>query len=162
VSKQKVGTKEFTKAVVERLGQAPTKLKPVSYKNGATTPFVPPAYHRPGVSKQLVGVDVMVGFTRGTPEELARLLQPLEADGLKLESIANRGLAVWPRSRPGAFLTDAFTCRFQLPDETKTALPPAAVVALLDRLAQSGVEFLQVESLCHFDGRPGFTRPFGG
>src|SRR5437879_6607764 len=31
-SKQKVGTKEFAKAVVERLGKRPNTLKPVTYK----------------------------------------------------------------------------------------------------------------------------------
>ena len=162
VSKQKVGTKEFTKAVTEHLGQAPTKLKPVSYKNVNAAPFVPPAYHRPAVSKQLVGVDLLIEFLEGSPDELARKLQPLEADGLKLESIANRGLAVWPRSHSGAFLTDAFTCRFKLPDDARSALPHAAVVALLDRVAKSGAEFLHAELLYNFDGRPGFTRPFGG
>src|SRR5499433_1705669 len=36
VSKQKVGTKEFARAVVERVGQKPQTLKPVSY-SGATS-----------------------------------------------------------------------------------------------------------------------------
>ena len=34
VSTQKVGTKEFAAAVIERLGQKPNTLKPVTYKRG--------------------------------------------------------------------------------------------------------------------------------
>ncbi|MCB1136054.1 MAG: NADP-dependent isocitrate dehydrogenase, partial [Chlamydiia bacterium] len=36
VSKEKVGTKEFAQAVVKRLGQRPVKLKPATYKGGAS------------------------------------------------------------------------------------------------------------------------------
>ena len=104
------------------------------------------------------GVDVYVEFVTGTPEELARVLQPAEADGLKLESIANRGAVVWPRGHAETFLTDSFACRFRLPDEVKTALAHASAVSLLDRIARSGVEFLKAELLYNFDGQPGFSK----
>jgi isocitrate dehydrogenase len=161
VSKQRVGTKEFAKAVVERLGQAPSKLKPVSYRENPPAPFVAPEYHRPSPSRLLVGVDVVVAHAEGAPENLARILQPLEADGLKLESISNRGLSVWPKLPAAASLTDSLTCRFKLPDGATMALTPGAIVALLDRVVRSGAEFLQADLLYHYDGRPGFTRPGG-
>jgi isocitrate dehydrogenase len=161
ISKQKVGTKEFAKAVVERLGQAPTKLKAVSYKAGDPTPSTASTYHRPLKAKQLVGIDVFVEFTQGSAEDLARILQPLENDGLKLESIANRGMLVWPNGRPETLHTDSFACRFRLADEAKSGLSHAAVVALLDRVVKSGIEFLKTELLYLFDGKPGFTRNHG-
>jgi isocitrate dehydrogenase len=161
ISKQKVGTKEFTKAVIERLGQAPSKLKAVAYKSGARGTSSAYTYRRPVEAKQLVGVDVLIEFIQGAPEDLARILQPLEGDGLKLETIANRGMTLWPQGHAEAFCTDSFACRFKLPDDAKAVLPHRAVVALLDRIATSGVEFLRTELLYQFDGKPGFTRGQG-
>src|SRR5881396_1981995 len=61
VSKQKVGTREFARAVVERVGQKPQTLKAVSY-SGATSNSA--AAHaekvRPDPTRELVGVDVQV------------------------------------------------------------------------------------------------------
>src|SRR4051812_29550793 len=57
VSKQKVGTKEFAQAVVDRVGKRPTQLKAVEYRSGqemgsnvTSQPRTP--------KKELVGVDV--------------------------------------------------------------------------------------------------------
>jgi isocitrate dehydrogenase len=155
ISKQKVGTKEFAKAVVERLGQAPLKLKPVSYK--PETAATLPEYHRPAEVKQLVGVDVFVAFESGL-DDLAKSLQLLEGDGLKLEVLANRGLAVWPDAQPETFRTDTFCARFKLPEDTTAALPPGAIVSLLDRTARANIEFLKIELLYNFDGKPGFSK----
>jgi isocitrate dehydrogenase len=155
ISRQKVGTKEFTKAVVERLGQVPAKLPPVAYQAAAAPAAY--SYRRPAEAKLLVGVDLAVEFLKGGAEELARILQPVELDGLKLETIANRGMTVWPEGHAETFCIDAFTCRFKLPEDRKTGLPHASVVALLDRIAANGLEFLQVELLYTFDGKPGFT-----
>jgi isocitrate dehydrogenase len=161
ISKQKVGTKEFAKAVVERLGQAPAKLKAVAYKTGAQAPAAAWSYHRPVEVKQLTGVDVMVEFLTGSPEDLARLLQVAEGDGLKLDSIANRGMTVWPLAHAETLCTDSFTCRFKLAADDKSVVAHSAVVALLDRLTKSGLEFLGTQLLYTFDGQPGFTRSQG-
>jgi isocitrate dehydrogenase len=161
VSKQNVGTKEFAKAVIERMGQAPSKLKAVAYKKADQNASAAYSYHRAVEAKQLVGADVRVEFIRGTPEELAKILQPLEGDGLKLESIANRGMVVWPEGHAETFCTDSFACRFKLPDEAKSVLPHGAVIALLDRMAKSGVEFLAVELLYFFNGKAGFSKSQG-
>src|SRR5215475_12264752 len=72
VSKQKVGSKEFARAVVERLGQKPQTLKAVSY-SGATSKTA--AAHvekaRPDLKRQLVGVDVQVFWPSRSPEPLS-------------------------------------------------------------------------------------------
>jgi isocitrate dehydrogenase len=157
-SKQKVGTREFAKAVVERLGQAPAKLKAVSYRSGAAPIPTTPAYHRPALAKQLVGVDLDVEFLDAAPEEFARRLQPAEADGLKLETISCRGTQVWPSRHSETLLLDTLTCRFRQPDDLKTSLSHSSIVALLDRLTRSGLEFLRTDLLYHFDGEPGYTK----
>src|SRR4026209_917514 len=69
VSKQKVGTKEFAEAVVERLGQSPQVLKAVAYakaepqKAGGAAASV-------STKKELVGVDVFIDWTKGTANDL--------------------------------------------------------------------------------------------
>src|SRR6266511_5228331 len=59
-SKQKVGTKEFGKAVVQRLGKKPHTLKSVAYKqNGGEGAFAEETIikERSDTKKELVGVD---------------------------------------------------------------------------------------------------------
>ena len=58
VSKQKVGTKEFAQAVVDRLGQKPSTLKTVSYSNAPKQTVAHKAAERTPEKKELVGVDV--------------------------------------------------------------------------------------------------------
>lgn len=162
VSKQKVGTKEFAQAVVDRLGQKPETLKAVSYKKeNAKAMAQAPVYVRPKQKKELVGVDVFVEFLGGKPKDLAAKLQPLEADGMKLEMLSNRGMAVWPIVREEAFLVDVYRCRFKLPDDSKQVLPHDKVTALLDRVTHAGVEFVKMELLYNFDGIAGFSKGQG-
>src|SRR3954468_21889700 len=86
VSSQKVGTKEFAEAVVERLGQTPQTLKAVSYKKERGEPFssAKAAGTRPRAKKDLVGVDVFLDWTAGSANQLGETLAPLAGDELKL------------------------------------------------------------------------------
>ena len=161
ISKQKVGTKEFAQAVVDRLGQKPEKLKAVSYKKVDSSAMAqPPAYVRPQQKKELVGADVFIEFL-GKPKELAAKLQPLEADGLKLEMLSNRGMAVWPKTMEETFCVDVYRCRFKLPDNSKQAISHGKIVALLDRIHRASIEFVKMELLYNFDGQPGFSKGQG-
>src|SRR5216117_400662 len=61
VSKQKVGTKEFAGAVVERLGKKPHMLKAVNYTTGPQhQEFLSVAMEQPNERKDLIGVDVFL------------------------------------------------------------------------------------------------------
>ncbi|MCS7063650.1 MAG: NADP-dependent isocitrate dehydrogenase, partial [Methylacidiphilales bacterium] len=126
VSKQKVGTKEFAEAVVARLGQTPQVLKPVAYSATLQRPLTArPPYTPPSEIKRLVGADVFIAFT-GKPEPLAQKLLPLQADGLKLEMISNRGMKVWPGGLEETFTVDVYRCRFQLPESPEAQIPHRA------------------------------------
>jgi isocitrate dehydrogenase len=162
VSKKKVGTREFAEAVAERVGQKPEILKAVSYANAPDKPMTErPAYVRPTEVRELVGADIFIGYLDGTPSDLAARLQPLEADGLKLEMLSNRGMAVWPKGMAETFCVDVFRCRFKLPDGSKGCVPHTAITALLERITASGLEFVKLEGLYNFDGEPGFSRGQG-
>ena len=162
VSKQKVGTKEFAQAVIARVGQKPNLLKVVSYANAPKKPMTErPAYVRSTEKREMVGADVFIEFTKGGPNDLAALLQPLEGDGMKLEMLSNRGMAVWPKGLAETFCVDVFRCRFKLPDGSTGAVQHQKITALLDRVTKAGLEFVKLEGLYNFDGKPGFSRGQG-
>ncbi|MFM7100086.1 MAG: NADP-dependent isocitrate dehydrogenase [Verrucomicrobiota bacterium] len=160
-SRQKVGTREFAEAVVARLGQRPGILRPVDYSKAPRRPLTErPPYRRSTEKKELVGADVFIEFL-GKPAELAARLVPLAADGLKLEMLSNRGMKVWPGGMEETFLVDVFRCRFQLPEGQPGVLPHRAIPALLERITAAGLEFVKLEGLYNFDGKPGFSRGQG-
>src|SRR5438105_13825653 len=67
VSRQKVGTREFAQAVVERLGQRPERLRPAAYAAGAVQATAQLS-DQPRPRKDLVGVDVMLDLPAGEPD----------------------------------------------------------------------------------------------
>jgi len=154
ISTRKVGTREFADAVIERLGRRPDTLKPASYAHRPSSKQVTRASAgRAAPRTELVGVDVYVGWKQGNPVQLAEAVQRINGDGLALTMIDNRGVKVWPGGMSETFCTDSFRCRF-----TSNALVTQhQVVALLNRMADSGVEVAKAEYLRNFDGQPGYT-----
>ncbi|MFN8584047.1 MAG: NADP-dependent isocitrate dehydrogenase [Dehalococcoidia bacterium] len=154
VSRQKVGTREFADAVIERLGREPEELKPVRYaiRNEAT---LPPFMPKPRAVKAMVGVDVFLDWSGGSPDDLGRSLSPAGTAGLELAMITNRGVKVWPDGFPETFCTDHWRCRFMAP--SGAAVTHEQVVELLGRVSAAGFDFIKTESLCTFDGEPGFS-----
>ena len=140
-----------------RLGQKPETLKAVSYAAAAAGADAPiPAYIRSTEKKELVGADVFIEFL-GRPNELAEKLLPLEADGLKLEMLSNRGMSVWPKGHPETFCVDVYRCRFNLPAGGPSSIPHRLIISLLARVDASGLEFVKTELLYNFDGKPGYS-----
>ena len=158
VSKQKVGTKEFAAAVVERLGQIPQILKPVQYKPAATAA----AQSRPGAGKKapakkdLVGVDVFLDWSKGTANDLGEALKKLSDDGVRLTMISNRGVKVWPDGHSETFCSDHWRCRFLSTSPGSTVSHPQ-IISLLARAASSGYDFIKIENLYNFDGERGYS-----
>jgi len=156
VSKEKVGTKEFGEAVGARVGQKPETLSAASYNKEKAQIETNPPYTRPIVDRKFVGVDVFCEDQGGT-EALAEKLEKSNSERLKLRMISSRGMSVWPGGLPQTLLCDHWRCRFLIENpETDDALPHSEVVALLDRINQSGVEFIKMEGLYYFDGKPAF------
>jgi isocitrate dehydrogenase len=155
VSKEKVGTREFGAAVVARLGQEPTVLKPARYLNAPSQAGQAAAVHQ-RASKQLVGVDLFLDWSGGRAEDLAKLVLPLGGAGLELKAISNRGTKVWPEGSPETFCTDHWCCRF-LGQDGRAAVTHEQIVALLARTAAAGLDFVKTEGLFTFDGQRGYS-----
>ncbi len=154
VSKAKVGTREFTDAVIARLGQRPQVLTPVAYP-AHDAPIAVAVKERCRPVKELVGVDAFVDWT-GTAEALGQRLEHLSAEGLRLVMITNRGTKVYPGGVPETFCVDHWRCRFQSPVEG-TPVTHQQVIALLARMVDAGLPAIKTEGLFTFDGQPGFS-----
>lgn len=154
VSRAKVGTREFSAEVRKRIGRLPSQLAPVAYQAAVSlTPPTPSAPRTPE-KKDLVGIDIFVQW-RGPVEELAARLKAIPSDSVALQMITNRGVKVWPGGLPETFHTDHWRCRFI--SEDYRVVPPSEVSALIAHVYGQGLDFIKAETLCLFDGQPGFS-----
>ena len=158
VSRQKVGTREFAQAVVARLGQKPETLKAVSYKAGGGESFAgkPSGGERAAAKKELVGVDVFLDWHQGSAEQLGESLKKLNGDGLAINMISNRGTKVWPEGLPETFCTDHWRCRF-ISETQGGTINHRQITALIQRVADAGLDFIKTENLYNFDGQRGYS-----
>lgn len=159
VSRVKVGTKAFADAVIARLDQKPTQMKPVHYAPMAPIARIgAPKAAKPG-AKQLVGVDVFIDWAGAAPDMVAKKMNGPITEALpgflELAMITNRGVKVWPNGIPETFCTDHWRARYLA--KPGKAVNHTTVVELLRRLSGAGVDFIKTEGLYTFDGEPGFS-----
>ena len=148
-SKQKVGTKEFAQAVIANLGNKPSLLKAVSYANNSALNL--PKYKRkPAAKKELVGVDLFVHWPGSNPDELAKIIQQLDKNEVKLSMITNRGIKVYPDGFNETFCTDHWRCRFK-PAES-TGITKKTIIELLTNAHTNNIDIIKTENLYNFDG----------
>ena len=159
VSREKVGTKEFSEAVVARLGQTPQTLKSVSYNAASNEPFAntqSATTERPRAKKELVGVDVFLDWVEGSANQLGEKLALVAGEELRLTMISNRGVKVWPGGHSETFCSDHWRCRF-ISQTEGGAVTHDQIVQLLRRVAGAGFDFIKTENLCNFDGERGYS-----
>ena len=154
ISKQKVGTKEFAKAVIANLGNKPAILKPVHYAQNSA--LILPKYQRkPAAKKELVGVDIFVHWNKTNPNELSKIIQQLDSSKVKLAMITNRGIKVWPDGFEETFCTDHWRCRFKPTDEN--IITKNDIINLLANAISLNIDTIKTENLYTFDGKPSFS-----
>jgi isocitrate dehydrogenase len=152
ISKQKVGTKEFAEAVVARLGQRPEKLKPAAYSKALEQRAHQTVNSAPPAKKELVGVDVFLHWPERNPLEFGKRLEQFNGDGLKLKSLSNRGVNVYPAGFEETFCTDHWRAGF-MSEKDSAPVTHQQVVTLLDRIQKAGLDFIKIENLYTFDGQ---------
>lgn len=156
-SKQKVGTKEFSHAVIARLGQKPETLKEVSYNEFNIKMFDHYDYRKiKKAKKETIGVDIYLHWNKGSANELGDNLKGHAIENLKLVMISNRGVKVYPAGHSETFCVDHWRCRFQSVTEG-APVSHDQIIAQLNALKNAGYDFIKIENLCTFDGVPGFT-----
>lgn len=152
VSKERVGTKGFTEAVIARLGQKPTTLKAVDYSNAKERQQAPQVRVLPPAKKELVGTDIFINVRETNPNVLGDKIVAFNTSALTLGAISNRGVKVYPNSPAIGTMTDAWICRFK-----GDAVTHAQIVDLLKRMTDAGFDVIKTENLYLFDGKPGFS-----
>ena len=155
-SKEKVGTKEFADAVIVNMGQKPSTLPVADYGKGGKVVAMPELKPRAKTAKTLIGVDLYLQLADITPDDLGAKLEALNANGLKLQMISNRGVSVWPNGQKETFCTDEWRCRF-LTADAKTATTQKAVIDLISAAADAGFVIATIEMLNMFGDERGFT-----
>ena len=155
VSKQKVGTKEFAQAVIERLGQEPQQLPVVRYKETAAQKEQAAKPTGTTVDKRLVGVDIFLDLPDVRGEQVAARLEGVVNGSLQLKMITNRGVKVWPNGLPETTVTDHWRCRFL--GEDNQPVTHRQVLGLLDEIERRGLDFIKTEHLCTFNNEAGFS-----
>ena len=157
VSTRRVNTKEFTDAIIERMGQEPRTLRAVQAGNGDSARIAMPVITLPARGdKKLQGVDVFVhwrdqGAVAGLASQLASL-----SNSLKLSSIDSRGLLVWPDAPAIAEDSDHWRCRFTAANDG-AEVTTAQILQLLQSISDAGLDFIKTEHLYSFDGTRAYT-----
>ncbi len=158
-STKRLGTREFGQAVIDRLGELPSRRKPVRYAGADHIEAVSRKsmwQRRKPLNKELVGVDIFLHWRDGSPEALGDILKSVNDESLQLVMITNRGVKVWPKGLPETFCTDHWRCRFLHPQNGKQ-ISHADIIRLLSRIAQRNLDFIKAENLCNFDGQAGYA-----
>jgi len=163
VSRRRVGTREFARAMIAELGSAPRRLEAVEYsavRTAVPRPARRATPQRP--RKDLVGIDVFLDWDEHgrDPEALAARLASLDTPPFELRMITNRGVKVWPGGLPETFRTDHWRCRFLRRDPVRP-LRHAELQALLAAISGAGLDYVKTEHLHEFDGVPGYSRGQG-
>ncbi len=161
-SKKRCGTKDFTKAVIERLGKEPETLEPVRYgklekRNTSGIRTTLPMRER----KELVGVDVFIDLADVTVQQLADKLAPMGSEILTLQVISSRGLLLWPEGLTDTLTVDHWRARFLPVSRDVAAISPRTVIDLLARISDTGLDIIKTENLYNFNGKPGFSAAQG-
>ncbi len=155
VSKKKVGTADFAKAVIANFGAKLEKLQSVNYSKGGGALTLPKYKRAPARDKQLVGVDIFAQWNGSNPDELAINLQKMETTGAELTMITNRGIKVWPDGFPETFCTDHWRCRFKNTNTGK--MEKSTIIELLKKAEQEGIDAIKTENLYNFDGKQAYS-----
>jgi isocitrate dehydrogenase len=155
VSKKRVGTKEFSDAVIARLGQVPTTLPAMNYPSDAKKIVIPEIKPQTGIEKTMVGMDIYFEWN-GKPDELADTLNALAAP-LNLTMISSRGLKLWPHGQPESYYLPHMSCRFLKSKDAKAVTTNDETLGLLQRVAAAGLNIIKMENLFLYNGEKGFT-----
>jgi isocitrate dehydrogenase len=155
ISSKKVGTKEFAEEVVTRLGQKPTNLKIANYSSFSKKSDKNFTYEINTLEKKsLVGVDIFVDMNVNSAHDVANKINPIDAGCMILKTISSKGLKLWPRDDSFFMNSDHWCCRF-MPDSGE--ISHEDITNLLNKLVIAKIDFIKVENLYNFDGKPGYS-----
>jgi isocitrate dehydrogenase len=155
ISKQKVSTAEFSKAVIMNLGKEPEKLpKAVFVPTDKNDDDSKASSNNKHPEQKLIGVDVYIQCESKSIEELAGIISDLHSD-LKLHLISYRGLKVWPDEDTMPVKPELICCRFI--GFRDSGVTQKTVIELLIAINDKSLEVALTSNLYMYDNQVGFT-----
>lgn len=154
ISRQKLSTEEFAKAVAARLGQKPEKLKIAAYQDQFEETINFSSKISQTEKKELVGVDIFIDSLADSAAEIAAKFDKLVLKNIKLKTISSKGLKLWPGAAEYMAESDHWCCRFM---SEKNTISHYEISDLLVQLAEKQIDFIKVENLYNFDGKRGYS-----
>lgn len=153
-SKEKVSTTDFTKALIENLGNKPNNFAEISYPQKSQNLNI--EISKPKIAKKtLEGIDVFLDHQDLDAKKLGDSLAKVVSEKFELVIITNRGVKVYPQGNPLTFCTDHWRCRFMA---TKNSNPDSGdIIKLLENIKEAGFDFIKTENLYNFDGKRGYS-----
>ncbi len=89
-------------------------------------------------------------------EEIA-LVEKVNGDGLKLQTIANRGVKVYPNGFSDTFTVGHWRCRFVSESGEGQTVDKNQLISLLQRFNDAGLDIIKTENLYNFDGLKSYS-----
>jgi isocitrate dehydrogenase len=170
-SKKKVGTKEFTQAVIGNLGQKPSSLPVASEASGIRRQALvaPTTSNQQPSTKSLIGFDLFIDWQQEF-DDLLTMLKQMESEKLEVKMISAKGLLLWPlidKHMMPNYLKGLTVLRFigkgitgkssnEIIDASKS-ISHQDIIEMLVVLDQKKIDFVKYEGLYLFGGAPGYT-----
>lgn len=158
ISSKKVDTIEFAKEVISRLGQKPQKLLIANYNIQETNNQSHTIESiNTSEKKTLVGVDIFININISNAHYLADKIKSFNINNSKIElqSIASKGLKLWPRNDPFDLQSDYWCCRFISKENSE--ISHSDVLEILTMLTNNNIDYTKIENLYKYDNKLGFS-----
>ena len=162
ISKKKVSTVDFAKAIIDNFGQSPSQLPKLvlnirDNENGVTGASY--TYKPSYPVKVLVGVDITIGcdYVNLNLDQLIHDIQNIGHDKLEMVLVHNKGLEIWPDGSAIENLSylDQICCRFYMKNQ-KDRILNEHVNQLLISIDQRKIDVVKIEKLYLYDNQAGF------
>ncbi|MDG7056407.1 MAG: isocitrate dehydrogenase [Wolbachia endosymbiont of Meromenopon meropis] len=153
-SKQKVGTKEFSEAVINNLGKKPMTLSEfIICDNLDIRPNKAQNKYKQDYSlKELIGSDIVLAWNNS--DNFDQLVKLFEFSNPKIIAIYSKGLSIWPGNSKS--LNDQITCRFVANNKNKT-IKNSDINNLLIQLEKNNFDVVKMDKLYLYDKKEGFS-----
>jgi isocitrate dehydrogenase len=172
ISKEKVGTKEFCEAVINNFGQKPSKLSVAEFKNIAVEKKINQNQQIEILKKEektLIGFDLFIDWQKSFEELLAEL-ESFESEKFEVKTISAMGLKLWPfidKHMQPNFKGGLTNLRFIGKGITKKSsvdiveknkeISKSDIIEMLSYLNNKNIDFVKLEGLYLFNGKPSYT-----
>ncbi len=152
VSKSRVSTHDFAKAVCENLDKKPKHLPVAKPTERAMPSTFAKAQLSMQTKRQLVGVDIFI-YDPCSAKALIEKIEKKDFSPFSLERITNRGVKIWPEGLPETVCIEQWRIRFFHQSNCLSK----DIHTLLQMLDALGLDCIKTENLYFIGNAPGFS-----